>query len=80
MEGYRAGPTIDAEMQKLSEGDPNAKLSQKPLLPSQTQEDSLDEREGDTDDKAKCMRPLSLLSLPPFLSDFSIGCSQDSGF
>ncbi|KAG5624613.1 hypothetical protein H5410_009831 [Solanum commersonii] len=72
--------SIVAETQKLSERQSNAKLSQKPLLASLTQIDSLDEWEGDADDEAECMRPLSLLSLPPIHSVFSIGYSQDSGF
>ncbi|WMV31904.1 hypothetical protein MTR67_025289 [Solanum verrucosum] len=72
--------SIVAETQKLSERQSNAKLSQKPLLASLKQTDSLDEWEGDADDEAECMRPLSLLSLPPIHSVFSIGYSQDSGF
>ncbi|KAG5571427.1 hypothetical protein H5410_061193 [Solanum commersonii] len=74
------GQSIVAETQKLSERQSNAKLSQKPLLASLTQTDSLDELEGDADDEAECIRPLSLFSLPPIHSVFSIGCSQDSGF
>ncbi|KAG5613408.1 hypothetical protein H5410_024689 [Solanum commersonii] len=70
--------SIVAETQKLSERQSNAMLSQKPLLAPLTQIDSLDEWEGDVDDEIECMRPLSLLSLPPIHSVFSIGYSQDS--
>ncbi|KAG5572716.1 hypothetical protein H5410_062482, partial [Solanum commersonii] len=72
--------SIVAETQNLSKRQSNAKLSQKPLLASLTQIDSLDEWEGDADDEAECMRPLFLLSLSPIHSIFSIGYSQDSGF
>ncbi|KAG5606294.1 hypothetical protein H5410_027786, partial [Solanum commersonii] len=72
--------SIVAETQKLLERQSNAKLSQKPLLASLTQIDSLDEWEGDADDEAECLRPLSLLSLPPIHSVFSIGYFQDSCF